>query len=127
MSDLDIRIVELHRSGLRPVEIEAETGMSRQMIVATLQRLGEKTRKPEESYHNRGHKTDKARALWEQGLSTSAIAERLGIAQATVIKMLTIAGIDLMADGKRTRYNGVPGFVGRPGSGGAFARFARRT
>ena len=48
---------------------------------------------------------DKIEQLWHYGLSTSAIAERMGCGRSTISAILTGRGIKLMAHGIRQRYD----------------------
>ena len=120
MSDHSTRIAELYRAGHRPGQIAKELGVSPNTVTATLRRdgLAPKIGRPA--------KVDRERALtlWNHGLSTAAIAERLGVTQASVIKRLRSMGVKFSLTGKRTRYDGEGGCVGI--KGGAHARIARR-
>ena len=121
----DDEIKRLYGEGKLIKEIAGLVGLAPNSVGQALRRMGfERPGKPQPKRHNIDER-DVCR-LWDHGLSTSAIAERMRISQKYVGAILVKRGYDI-ASAHRMRSDYVAGSASRRGSGSAFARIARRT
>lgn len=123
VTDRDAKILDLYREGKMMKEIAAEVGMAANSIVSVLRRLGiERPTKPQKRWRDRPDDIDDVKALWNEGLCASQIAERLGRSQNTVQTILTSLKIR-DAQHPRHRYDSAtPGGSGRSGFAASMAR-----
>lgn len=121
----DDEIKRLYGEGKLIKEIAVLVGMAPNSVGQALKRMGfDRPGKPQRKKRDIDEQ-DVCR-LWSHGLSTSAIAERMRISQQSVGAILVKRGYDI-ASAHRRRFDSVEGSASRRGSGGAFARIARRT
>lgn len=123
MNSRDEKIMKLYGDGMLIKRIAVEVGMAANSVGQVLKRLGvERPSKPQKK--NNPVDDAKVVALWDDGLSVSAISERVGAGPAVVRSVLNAAGKDIKG-ARRVRYDGRAGNARM--SGNAFARMAWRT
>lgn len=125
MGGRDDEIARLYASGKLIKEIATTVGMAPNSVGQALKRLGfSRPGKPQRKIKDVDH--DVICRLWDHGLSTAAIAERVQASRQHVASILVDRGYDIKA-AHRQRFDGVAGSASRRGSGNSFARIARRT
>lgn len=123
MTERDAKILEMYQAGELIKSIAASVGMAPNSVGQVLKRLGvERPGKPQKRIKQ--YDENLVIQLWDGGLSTSAIAERVKLSRVTVVGLLRLAGREVDA-ARRVRYDGEGGTIARGGN--AFARIARRT
>lgn len=120
LQDRNEKIITLYESGMLIKDIAKEVGMAPNSVGVILKRLGvDRPSKPQKKLVEIDG--DKVKTLYESGLSTSAIAERLSVTERMIADNLRSQGVKL--DGRRRRYDGEGGTITK---GGALQRIARR-
>ena len=115
------RIAELYRAGMMLKDIAVAVNMAPNSVGCVLKRMGfDRPSKPQKKWYNIDERAVVAR--WNDGLSTSAIAERYAVSAALVVKTLVRNGINVKSANRR-RYDGEGNAMMR---GGGLARIARR-
>jgi len=107
----DEKMLRLYAAGVKIKDIAGEIGLAANTVGQRLKRLGvERPTKPQKRWYEFDDAT--AVELWDHGLSTSAIAERLGTSPERIGKALREAGRDI-AGARRQRYDGDGGTISR--------------